>query len=362
MKRLKYITIAVLFLFIISVTVPGAIPAQQNYVHAEAATVSISQKNVSLYIKETAQLKMNGTTKTVTWTSSNKKIATVSTKGKVTAISEGKATITAKVGTKQYTSNIEVKAKELTPVEVYAAAKQATVEIIANVSDLYYNLGSGFFIDNGIIVTNYHVIEGANKIQITTYDNKAYEVEQVLGYDKFLDIAILKVDSTNQFLKVNERGVTVGQQIFIIGSPLGLTGTFADGLVASDSRVIDNVEYIQVTAPMSQGNSGGPLLNVYGEVMGINTWQYVDGQNLNFSINIAETEKVDTSNPITVLEFYSRTVDYSNQNTESLSYDSILAWINQSSLSNTLDSTQETSYLYQDNSAAGGQYIIIIPR
>lgn len=358
MKRLKYIAITVLASLFLTITTPELIPMGQSTEYAKAATIQISNKNVSLYVNESIQLKMLGTTKTVTWTSSSKKVATVTSKGKVTAISEGKATITAKIGTKQYTAAVEVKAKELTPVEVYASAKKATVEITAQVSDLYYNLGSGFFIDTGVVATNFHVIDGASKINIKTYDNSSYVVEEVLGYDEARDIAILKVNTTNEVLKINQRGVTIGEQIYIIGSPLGLTGTFADGLVASDSRVMDNVDYIQVTAPMSQGNSGGPLLNVYGEVMGINTWQYVDGQNLNFSINIAEIEKVDTIHPITVDEFYRRTIDVGS-NTGTISYDPFISYDNLIHLTDQ-EETQNTSYLYQDTLDSGNQYIVII--
>lgn len=91
-------------------------------------------------------------------------------------------------------------------------------------------------------------------------------------------------------------------------------------MVSSVSRKIDDVDYIQVTAPMSPGNSGGPLLNKYGEVIGINTWQYTDGQNLNFSINIDEISNINTKNPLSMDEFYLLTEGYSSEEAGDTAY------------------------------------------
>lgn len=308
MRKFKKITTSLLLALLLSVSTPAALPVINTTQTVEAAVVKLSSTKSSLYIGDSMTLKMIGTSKTVKWSSSNKKVATVSSKGKVTAIKKGTVKITATVGTKKYTSQITVNKKELTSKEIYKKAAKATVEITAKVSSTNYNIGSGFFIDNGILVTNYHVIAGTNEIQVTTYSGNTYTVQQVLGFDEDIDVAILKVNSTNESLVKNQEGVTVGEDIYVLGSPLGLTGTFTSGMVSSASRIVEGVDYIQVTAPMSPGNSGGPLLNTYGEVMGINTWQYADGQNLNFSININEIENVDTSNPISVSEFYQATV------------------------------------------------------
>lgn len=202
------------------------------------------------------------------------------------------------------------KPKELTAEQVYEKCSKATVEIVAEIAGDKYNLGSGFFIDSGEVVTNFHVVAGADRIQVTTSDKKTYEVEQVLGYDEKIDLAILKVNSQNESLKESKEGIKTGETIYILGSPLGLTGTFADGMVSSPSRKIEDVDYIQVTAPMSPGNSGGPLLNKYGEVMGVNTWQYADGQNLNFSINISEIDNIKTDKPLSLADFYQLTAGY----------------------------------------------------
>jgi serine protease Do len=310
MNKLKKLTVSILTAVMISITLPVSTPVYSNTVLSEAATTSVklNVNTASVYIGKTLQLKLSGTNQNIKWSTSNKSIAKVTTKGTVTGLNKGTVKITAMVGTKKYISTITVKKKVLTAEEVYQKALKSTVEIVAATADGNYNLGSGFFIDNGIIVTNYHVVGETYDMEVQTYDGTIYDVQQVLGYDKDIDIAILKVNSNNESLVNNQEGITVGQSIYILGSPLGLTGTFASGMVSSASRVADGVDYIQVTAPMSPGNSGGPLLNKYGEVMGINSWQYADGQNLNFSINISEVDKIKTDSPETVAQFYNETL------------------------------------------------------
>ncbi len=292
--------------------IPVSVPFYSNIITADAAVVKLNITNASVYIGETVTLKVTGTAKDVKWSSSDKNIAAVSSEGVVTGLKKGTVKITALVDTKKYTSTITVMPKELTAEEIYEKCSEATVEIISKVTEDKYNLGSGFFLDNGTVVTNFHVVAGAEWIQIITYNKKVYEVQQVLGYDAKRDLAVLKIDSENAYLTENQEGVSVGEDIYILGSPLGLTGTFADGMVSSALRRIGNVDFIQVTAPMSPGSSGGPLLNKYGEVTGINTWQYADGQSLNFSIHIKEINNVRTDNPLSVAEFYQLTQDYVN--------------------------------------------------
>jgi len=195
--------------------------------------------------------------------------------------------------------------KELTAKEVYAKCGPATVEIVA--SDEYgESLGSGFFIETGKVVTNYHVIKGANKIKVKTYDNKEYEITNILGYDEALDIAVLQLDVKNICLEISKEGAAVGEDIYTLGSPFGLTGTMTDGMISTASRVIDEVDYIQINAAISPGNSGGPLVNAYGEVIGINTMYYIDAQNLNFAINVNELKKVKTDQLISVADYYTQ--------------------------------------------------------
>ncbi len=188
----------------------------------------------------------------------------------------------------------------LSAKKIYAASKSSMVQINTN-----KGLGSGFFIAKGILVTNYHVIENVNQIEVVNYQNKKYSVTSILGYDKDLDIAILSINSSkNDYLTFNTHGVTVGEEVYSMGSPLGLTDTFSNGIVTNSKRIIDNVKYIQTNASISMGNSGGPLLNAYGEVIGIITATYLSGQNLNLALDINQIYEVPTNHPLKVTEFY----------------------------------------------------------
>lgn len=195
---------------------------------------------------------------------------------------------------------------ELSAKEIYAKSVSATVQINTN-----HGLGTGFFIDNGTIITNYHVIEEASSISVHMRNGENFDVSYILGYSKELDIAILRIPTTNDILKSNQHGITVGETVYTIGSSLGLTDTFSDGIVTNSLRELEGITYIQTNAAMSKGNSGGPLLNAYGEVIGINTMYLVDGQNLNFAIYLPQIYQVSTANPMNVEEFYENTTESS---------------------------------------------------
>jgi hypothetical protein len=202
-------------------------------------------------------------------------------------------------------SGRDANAKELTAKEIYTKCAPSTVEIQTE-ETVGGSLGSGFFIQSGVVVTNYHVIEDATKIKVITYDNKEYEVESILGYNKDYDIAILYIDAVTEHLALNKGDISVGETVYALGSPQGLTGSLSEGIVSSASRVYDGVEYIQVTAPISSGNSGGPLVNEYGEVIGINTFYFTDSQNLNFALNVFQVNKIDINSPINPSDFYAQ--------------------------------------------------------
>ena len=277
--------------------------------------VLINVKNPSIKLTSTASVlnigdkftfeaDVYGMEKKIVWSVSDNKIATInSSTGILTAKVAGKVTVTAKAGGKTNYCTVIIEAKELSAKEIYAKCVASTVEILTTLSN-GSSLGSGFFIGNGIVVTNYHVIDGAKRIEITTNNNIKYTVNSVLGYDKNIDLAILSISSENNGLVLNLADISAGDTIYTIGSPYGLTGTFSTGIVSTNSRVIKGVDYIQHTAPISKGNSGGPLLNTYGEVMGINTMTLEESQNLNFAINISAINKINTNSPITADEFY----------------------------------------------------------
>lgn len=188
--------------------------------------------------------------------------------------------------------------KKLSPEALYKLCSKSVVELTTDVS-----VGSGFFLDASTIVTNYHVIEGASWIKAKMYNEKTYNVIHVVGYDKDRDLALLSVKGSFTPLPLNTHGVTTGETVYTIGSPLGFTGTFSNGMVTYHQRYMDGAYYIQTNAAFSSGNSGGPLLNVYGEVIGINTMSNMMGQNMNFSIDAAQILAIDRSRPLSVKEF-----------------------------------------------------------
>jgi serine protease Do len=155
------------------------------------------------------------------------------------------------------------------------------------------SLGSGFIIDqDGHVVTNNHVIEDADQIKVKLDDEKEFDA-QVIGRDPSTDLALLKIKSKNHDFPVVKLGdssqLKVGQWVVAIGSPFGLERTVTAGIVSAKGRVIGSGPYddfIQTDASINPGNSGGPLLNLKGEVIGINTAIVATGQGIGFAIPI----------------------------------------------------------------------------
>ena len=148
--------------------------------------------------------------------------------------------------------------------------------------------GSGFIVrSDGIVVSNYHVIKGAAKVRVKTKSGKSYDVIGVIDFDAAHDYAILKIKDTKlPTIKMGDpKRVEIGMQLVAIGHPRGLDYTVSTGIL-SQRRKNEGVEWLQHTASISPGSSGGPLLNMRGEVVGINTAYRADGQQLNFAIPI----------------------------------------------------------------------------
>ncbi len=139
------------------------------------------------------------------------------------------------------------------------------------------SLGSGFIVDpSGIIITNNHVIEGANEVTVILTDGRKLKAE-VVGKDAKVDVAVLKVKSDAPLKSVkfgDSDKMRVGDAVMAVGNPFGLGGTVTSGIVSARNRNIDSGpydNYIQTDASINKGNSGGPLFNMAGEVIGINT-------------------------------------------------------------------------------------------
>lgn len=139
--------------------------------------------------------------------------------------------------------------------------------------------GSGFFISaDGYAVTNNHVVDGADKVEVTTDDGKVFKAK-VIGTDARTDLALIKVEGGSDFpfAKLSDGKPRIGDWVLAVGNPFGLGGTVTAGIVSASGRDIGNGPYddfIQIDAPVNKGNSGGPAFNTEGEVMGVNTAIY----------------------------------------------------------------------------------------
>lgn len=148
--------------------------------------------------------------------------------------------------------------------------------------------GSGFVIaEGGYIVTNAHVMEGAKAATIVTYDGQIHKVS-IIGQDSKMDIALLKIGETNYkpLTLENSNNVQVGEKVIAIGNPLGLQFSVSEGIISAVNRRGTNGlnNYIQTDASLNPGNSGGPLIDVNGRVVGINNFKISGSENIGFAL------------------------------------------------------------------------------
>ena len=208
-----------------------------------------------------------------------------------------------------YTDNFNM--AELSASDVFELSKNSVGEIITyNKSGSELALGTGFvYSEDGKVITNYHVIEDAYSAKITINGN-TYTVQSVLAYDKTIDLAVLKINATGlSVLDICAREHSVGKAVYAFGSSKGLTATFSQGIITYADREIDGVHYVQHDSAISSGNSGGPLINQFGEIIGVNTMTMRDSQNLNFAISVKELANLVYGTPLTVAEFYEKECD-----------------------------------------------------
>jgi S1-C subfamily serine protease len=149
--------------------------------------------------------------------------------------------------------------------------------------------GSGFFIRPGEVVTNLHVIRGARRTDVKTLDGKGrvYEVAGLLAVDEEGDLALMRVNMPPDRPRSSELAVSLpeeGESVFVIGNPLKLEGSVSDGIVSAVREVPGVGKIIQTTAPISHGNSGSPIFNLKGQIVGVITVKVTNGQNISLAI------------------------------------------------------------------------------
>jgi len=156
-------------------------------------------------------------------------------------------------------------------------------------------MGSGFVVSSdGLILTNSHVISGSGTISIKFIaDNRVYSNVKVIKDNTIRDLALLKINDAGSFIPVvlgDSAQVSVGQRVVAIGNPQGLENTVSDGLVSA-IRDVSGTSLLQISVPISAGSSGGALFNMNGEVIGVSSASYKEGQNLNFAVPIDYAKK-----------------------------------------------------------------------
>ena len=170
---------------------------------------------------------------------------------------------------------------EYSLIDIFEKSEESIVQVSVLRGESDGGMGSGFvYSDEGYVITNQHVVQDAEKVMITFLDGEAY-IGNVVGSDRDLDIAVVKVQPTNTYLQPIKIGdsskLKVGEKIAAIGNPFGLSGSMTSGIVSQMGRLLPQEsgysipDVIQTDAAINPGNSGGPLINMKGEVVGINT-------------------------------------------------------------------------------------------
>lgn len=181
--------------------------------------------------------------------------------------------------------------RELSYEELAALAESVVLIEVHNRFGMTVSTGSGIVInDKGYILTNCHVANGGASYTVKIEnDNNSYPAYNVIKYHPLLDLAIIRIDKHIKPLAVYKGSAPLnrGQRVVAIGSPLGLFNSVSDGII-SGFRTVNGVEMIQFTAPISHGSSGGAVLNMYGEVIGISTAGVRGGQNLNLAVGFRD--------------------------------------------------------------------------
>jgi tetratricopeptide (TPR) repeat protein len=157
--------------------------------------------------------------------------------------------------------------------------------------------GSGFFLRPGQVVTNLHVIRGARRCEVKTLDGKGriYPVAGLLDVDEEGDLALLSVEMPPSRTRASQLATLLpeeGEKIFVIGNPLKLEGSVSDGIVSAVRELPNIGKIIQITAPISHGNSGSPVFNLKGQVVGVVTIKVTNGQNINLAIGAARVRQL----------------------------------------------------------------------
>ena len=192
-------------------------------------------------------------------------------------------------------------AQEASLPELVRRVKPSVVSVITyNQKGETLTTGSGFFIRPGRVVTNLHVVERAHRVEVRTFGGKGrtYPADGLLAADEEGDLAVLGVGAADERQPAAELAAALpeeGEKVFVIGSPLRLEGSVSDGIVSALREVPSLGRIVQITAPISHGNSGSPVFNMQGQVVGVVTIKVTNGQNINLAIESARVGQLRLS-------------------------------------------------------------------
>jgi tetratricopeptide (TPR) repeat protein len=168
--------------------------------------------------------------------------------------------------------------------------------IVYDINQEVTNIGTGFFIDKyGHLITNYHVLDGRYKAEVRTADGETYPIKLVVADNRATDLVKVLVDIPRKkikWVKTANRLPAIAEQIIVVGSPMGLEQTVSEGIVSSIRKIPSVGDFFQMSAPISPGSSGSPVMNLKGKLVGVATFQMIRGQNLNFAVSVKSVKKL----------------------------------------------------------------------
>lgn len=200
--------------------------------------------------------------------------------------------------------------------ELVKAVQPSVATVVAyDVDSNVANIGTGFFVNNnGHLITNYHVLVGKFGAEIKTADGSTYPIKSVVAENQATDLIKVLVDIPPEkvhWIEVSEEMPPVAQRVMVVGSPMGLEQSVSDGIVSSVREIPGVGIFFQMSAPISPGSSGSPVVNMEGKVVGVATFQFLQGQNLNFAISGKSILDLKTNKPGKTLSEW--TYRHSNQ-------------------------------------------------
>jgi Flp pilus assembly protein TadD len=209
--------------------------------------------------------------------------------------------------------------------ELIRRVKPSVVSVITyNAAGEVALTGSGFFVRPGEVLTNLHVVEGAHRAEIRTFEGKGktYQVKGLVDVDAEGDLALMSIDMPAERTRTVELTATIpdeGERIFVIGNPLRLEGSVADGIVSAVREVPGLGRIVQITAPISHGNSGSPVFNMKGQVVGVVTIRVMNGENINLALGASRFGALKQNDRLTSFDELTARASKEAQKPDSLS-------------------------------------------